>query len=347
MTCMTYLTGMTSILFIPATEMQSVFTRILLQNGFTNDSAKQCAEIFTSSSEDGVYTHGVNRFATFVDYVRKGYVKPGARPSLKNKLGAIEQWDGGLGPGPLNAMFATERAMQISNENGIGCVALSNSNHWMRGGTYGWKAAKAGYAFIGFTNTIANMPAWGALNSKLGNNPLVIALPYKEEAIVLDMAMSQYSFGTMEFAQMENRMLDQDGGFDINGKLTRDPSAIIESRRPLSIGYWKGAGLALLLDMLAAILSGGLSTHEISSREIEYGLSQVFIAINVSKLGDHSAMAVVLENIIHDYHQSVVADPNNKIVYPGERVLEARKRNEKEGIPVLKEVWEEIIKSQK
>jgi len=344
---MTYLTGMTSILFIPATEMQSVFTRILLQNGFTNDSAKQCAEIFTSSSEDGVYTHGVNRFAQFVSYVRKGYVKPGAQPVLKNKMGAIEQWDGGLGPGPLNAMFATERAMQISNENGIGCVALSNSNHWMRGGTYGWKAAKAGYAFIGFTNTIANMPAWGALNSKLGNNPLVIALPYKEQAIVLDMAMSQYSFGTMEFAQMENRMLDQDGGFDINGKLTRDPSAIIESRRPLSIGYWKGAGLALLLDMLATILSGGLSTHEITSREIEYGLSQVFIAINISKLGDHSAMAVVLENIIHDYHQSIAADPANKIIYPGERVLETRKRNQQQGIPVLKEVWEEIIKSKK
>jgi 3-dehydro-L-gulonate 2-dehydrogenase len=214
----------------------------------------------------------------------------------------------------------------------------------MRGGTYGWKAAKAGYAFIGFTNTIANMPAWGALNSKLGNNPLVIALPYKEEAIVLDMAMSQYSFGTMEFAKMENRMLGQDGGFDINGKPTRDPSAIIESKRPLSIGYWKGAGLALLLDMLAAILSGGLSTHEITSREIEYGLSQVFIAINVLKLGDHSAMAVVLENIIHDYHQSIAADPNNKIIYPGERVLETRKRNEKEGIPVLKGVWEEIMK---
>jgi 3-dehydro-L-gulonate 2-dehydrogenase len=331
-------------LLISAVKMQSEFNRILLAIGFTADKAKECAEIFTASSIDGIYTHGVNRFLTFVNYVKNGYVKPAAKPTLKNKAGAIEQWDGNLGPGPLNAIFATERAIQLSNESGIGCVALSNTNHWMRGGTYGWQAAKAGYAFIGFTNTVANMPAWGALDSKSGNNPLVIALPYKEEAIVLDMAMTQYSFGRMEFAKMKNKILDVNGGFDIHGNLTRDPAAIIESGRPLAMGYWKGAGLSLLLDMLVTVLSGGLSTYEISKRETEYGLSQVFIVINISKLGDHSTIAVALENIIHDYHQSIPADPANKIVYPGERVLETRKRNEQSGIPVLKQVWEEIMK---
>jgi 3-dehydro-L-gulonate 2-dehydrogenase len=331
-------------IFISADEMRSEFIRILLKTGFTPGRAKQCAEIFTTSSEDGVYTHGVNRFATFINYVKKGYVDPVAIPTQKKSAGNIEQWDGHLGPGPLNAQFATARAMQVSDEYGIGCVALSNTNHWMRGGTYGWQAASAGYGFIGFTNTIANMPAWGAIDRKLGNNPLVIALPYKEEAIVLDMAMSQYSFGTMEFAGMKNKMLATDGGFDREGRLTRDPAAIIESKRPLPMGYWKGAGLALLLDLLATVLSGGSSTHEISSREVEYGLSQVFIAINISKLGDHSAIASIIENIIHDYHQSIPANASHKIIYPGERVLSSRKQNQQNGIPVLKQVWEEIIR---
>ena len=334
----------TDTVVIPADEMRSAFTSILLKTGFTEAKAKQCAEIFTTSSTDGVYTHGVNRFATFVNYAKSGYVNPAAEPILKNKLGAIEQWDGDLGPGPLNAVFATERAMQISDEFGLGCVALRNTNHWMRGGSYGWQAAKAGYAFIGFTNTIANMPAWGASNSKLGNNPLVIALPYKEEAIVLDMAMSQYSFGTMEFSEMKNKKLETEGGFDIHGKLTRDPTAIIKSRRSIPMGYWKGAGLALLLDLLSTVLSGGLATHEISSRAVEYGLSQIFIAMNISKLENHPGIAGALENIILDYHLSVPADPANKIVYPGERVLEARKRNLQQGIPVVKQVWEEIMK---
>jgi 3-dehydro-L-gulonate 2-dehydrogenase len=233
--------------------------------------------------------------------------------------------------------------MQLAAGLGIGCVALSNTNHWMRGGTYGWQAAKKGFVFIGFTNTIANMPAWGALDKRLGNNPLVIALPYHDEAIVLDMAMSQYSFGAMEMTKLKNEKLSVNGGFDKDGNLTQDPAAIIESGRPLAIGFWKGAGLSLLLDMLAALLSGGLSTHEISSKETEYA-SQVFIAIDILKLGNHSSITKAIETILNDYQQSVPADDKRTIVYPGQRVLETRKRNSEQGIPVLKEVWEAIIK---
>ena len=151
--------------------------------------------IFTEISIDGIYTHGVNRFPRFIKYIKEGYVKPDATPSLENKFGGIEQWNGNLGPGILNALQVTGTVIYLADQYGIGCVALRNTNHWMRGGTYGWQAAKAGYVFIGWTNTIANMPAWGAKDAKLGNNPLVMALPYKNEAIVLDMAMSQYSYG--------------------------------------------------------------------------------------------------------------------------------------------------------
>ena len=178
-------------------------------------------------------------FRSFVEYIIKAYIKPGVEPSLIKKAGNIEQWDGNLGAGILNAGIVTERAMQLAKENGMGCVALSNTNHWMRGGSYGWQAAKKGFAFIGFTNTIANMPAWGALDQKLGNNPLVIAIPYNEEAIVLDMAMSQYSFGAMEMAVIKKEPLSYQGGFDKDGNLTNDPSAILATRRPLPIGYWK------------------------------------------------------------------------------------------------------------
>ena len=331
------------IVFVSAAGMKSEFTRILEKFGFTSVKAIKCADIFTASSVDGVYTHGVNRFAKFVEYIKKGYVIPHAEPTLKNKSGSLEQWDGNLGPGPLNATISTERAMQLSIKNGIGCVGLSNTNHWMRGGTYGWQAAKAGFIFIGFTNTIANMPAWGALDSRIGNNPLVIALPYSGEAIVLDMAMSQYSYGSLQLKKMKNETLPVHGGYDKEGNLTQNPAAILESQRPLPIGFWKGAGLSLLLDLLATILSGGLSTQEVSKREVEYSLSQVFIAIDITKLANHSLIATVIENIINDYHHSVPVDKKQKIIYPGERVLETRKRNLENGIPVIGEVWEEII----
>lgn len=329
-------------ILISANQMQQEFTRILLKEGFTTEKALRCAEVFTATSVDGIYTHGVNRFPRFIQYIRKGFVQPAAEPVLKSSFAGIEQWDGRLGPGPLNALQATHRAMTLSTRYGIGCVALSNSNHWMRGGTYGWEAAKAGFVFIGWTNTIANMPAWGASDSRLGNNPLILAVPFRNEAIVLDMAMSQYSFGAMELAQMKNEQLAMFGGYDKNGQLTTNPSAILESRRPLPVGYWKGAGLALLLDLLAVILSGGLSTAEISKKEVEYGLSQVFITIDISKLPNHSSIPALLEAIISDYLQSLPETDKNVITWPGQRVLQTREKNLATGIPVVRQVWEEI-----
>lgn len=320
------------------------FQRIITAHGFAEDKALQCAEIFTNNSVDGVYTHGVNRFATFVKMVDDGFVKPNNIPSLKSKNAGIERWDGNLGAGPLNAIQATDTAIKLSRQNGIGCVALSNTNHWMRGGAYGWHAAKKGFIFIGWTNTIANMPAWGAVDNRLGNNPLVIAVPFKEEAIVLDMAMSQYSFGSMELARMKDEKLLVHGGYNISGQLTKDPSEIIESKRPLPIGYWKGAGLSLLLDILATILSGGSSTNEISKNKVETGVSQVFIAIDISRLGNHSSIPAIINNIINDYSQSATNDEKSNIMYPGKRVLKTRKNNLANGIPVIKTIWEEILR---
>ena len=328
---------------ISSKKMLSEFNRILISRGFSADKALQCAEIFTNNSVDGVYTHGVNRFSTFVKMIDDGFVKPNNIPSLKSKHAGIEQWDGNLGAGPLNAMYATDTAIKLSQQYGIGCVALSNTNHWMRGGAYGWHAAKKGFVFIGWTNTIANLPAWGAIDNRLGNNPLVLAVPYDDEAIVLDMAMSQYSFGSLHQAKMKEEKLLVDGGYDIAGQLTKDPSEIISSKRPLPIGYWKGAGLSLLLDILATILSGGLSTKEISKNEIETAVSQVFIAIDISKLNNHSSIPAMIENIIDDYHESATEDEKTTIMYPGERVLATRKNNIVNGIPVLKTIWEDIV----
>ena len=338
------MSGQFNTVMVPAADMQLLFENILLNKGFRNDRALEIATVFTNNSVDGVYTHGVNRFPRFIEYTKKGYIHKDAVPLLKSKFNGMEQWNGNLGPGISNAIFATNQSVRLAGENGIGCVALSNTHHWMRGGTYGWQAAKAGSVFIGWTNTSANMPAWGAMDARLGNNPLVIALPYNNDAIVLDMAMSQYSFGAMELSAMKKEKLSVYGGFDHDGNITHDPAAILLSRRPIPIGYWKGAGLSLLLDLLAAILSGGLSTREISKREAEYGLSQVFVAIDIAKLPGHSTIPSMIENIITDYKQSIPRDAGTFIRYPGERVLQTRERNLNKGIPVMQPVWETILK---
>jgi len=169
-----------------------------------------------------------------------------------------------------------------------------------------------------------------------------MGLPYKNEAIVLDMAMSQYSYGAMELSVLKEEKLAVYGGYDEKGQLTTDPSAILSSCRPVPVGYWKGAGLALLLDILAAVLSGGLSVHEIAREQTESRLSQVFIAIDIAGLVNSSSIPRLIQNIIDDYHQSTPED-KKRISFPGERVLQTRKENLANGIPVLEKFWNQVL----
>jgi 3-dehydro-L-gulonate 2-dehydrogenase len=328
---------------IPAGKMKSEFFRILMNIGFSEPKAEKCAEIFTVNSLEGVYSHGVNRFPRFVNNIRGGFVKPDAVPSLIHRTGSLEQWNGNLGPGPLNASYATDRAMELAQENGIGMVALANTNHWMRGGTYGWQAARNGFVFIGWTNTCPNMPAWGAKDPRLGNNPFVIAVPYQNEAIVLDFAMTQFSYGKMESYKNEGKQLPYHAGFDKQGELTTDPGEILQTWRPLPVGYWKGAGLSLLLDILATILSGGLSTNQIHSCISEHSVSQVFIAVNLKSLHNLPAIDNSINQIIEDLQKSLPENDMTKIRYPGENVVQIRNANLRDGIPVNKDIWGKIL----
>lgn len=327
---------------VPFEELRSKFRTILLSVGFSDERATECADVFAVNSLEGIYTHGVNRFPRFVQYVREGFIDPQAVPAFTSGTGSLEQWDGRLGPGPLNAMIATDRAVELAGTHGMGCVALGNTNHWMRGGTYGWRAARKGCVFIGWSNTTANMPAWGATDPKLGNNPMVVAVPYHNEAIVLDTALSQYSFGSLDYHIKKGQPLPVPGGYDANGELTTDPEAIRSSQRILPIGYWKGAGLSLLLDIVVTLLSGGSSVADITRRPAEAGLSQLFLAIDLKRLPNYPSLNQIIDGIIEDYHGSKSLS-TKPVLYPGERVVATRSENGAKGIPVLKSVWEEIM----
>jgi 3-dehydro-L-gulonate 2-dehydrogenase len=274
--------------------------------------------------------------------IRNGSIDIHARPEFVASVGSLERWDGRRGPGNLNAFECMGRAITLAREHGVACVALANTNHWMRGGSYGWQAAEAGVIGICWTNTLPNLPPWGASDPRLGNNPLVIAVPRPNGHVVLDMAMSQFSYGALASYRKSGKLLPVDGGFDNEGNLTRDPAAIEASKRALPIGYWKGSGLSLVLDMIAAMLSGGSAVNQISADpDRETGLSQVFIAINLTSLDQTSIAARVADQIIESL-QSPRGVGEEHVRYPGERTLQTRKENLEHGIPVEPSVWREV-----
>ncbi len=273
---------------VPYETVKSTVTQAFLNLGLSQEKAEKCAEIHTESSLEGIESHGLNRVPRFAEYVQKGWVDINAEPELVGAKGAVENYDGHLGIGTLNATFCMDRAVALAKEHGIGCVALKNTTHWMRGGSYAWQAAQAGFIGISWTNTESCMPMWGSKVPGVGNNPFCIAIPRKSGPIVLDMAMSQYAYGKLGVYRLAGKQLPFPGGFDKDGNLTSDPGAIEASGRILPTGYWKGSGMAIALDLAAAAMANGKTGADLD-REGQgscTGCCQIFIAYDPYLFGE-------------------------------------------------------------
>lgn len=328
---------------VSSEELNRVLHSILLKRGFSESDSKLCASIFTNSTVDGYHSHGVNRFAEFLKTIDDGYVQLDVQPEREISLGSFERWDGKLGPGPLHAHFSMNRAIDIAKEHGMGCVALKNGSHWMRGGSYGWQAAEAGCIGICFTNTEPNMPSWGSKEANTGNNPLIISVPNETGHIVLDMSLSQFSYGKMWQLHMEGKELPFQGGYNAEGELTKSPKAIVDTRRLLPTGYWKGSGLSIMIDLIVTLLSSGKSTSEIGKMEAEYGLSQVFICFDASQMNEHHHHTKLVHEIIQFVTSATPEQDEGIIEYPGSRTLKRRAKHLKEGIVINDKVWNQIL----
>ncbi|WP_449540411.1 3-dehydro-L-gulonate 2-dehydrogenase [Ferdinandcohnia sp. Marseille-Q9671] len=325
--------------------MKSEIKRAFLDAGMSEEKAEICATVHTETSCDGVPSHGLNRVPRFVDYIKRGWVDVDAEPTLVKSLGAIEIYNGNLGPGILNARSSMDRAMEIAKTYGVGIVTLQNTTHWMRGGTYGLQAVEKGFIGICWTNTESVMPAWGAKDTRVGNNPFVMAVPRKKGHIVLDMAMSQYSYGKLQTTDLKGELLPFPGGFDEEGNLTREPGPIERTKRILPMGYWKGSGFSILLDAIAAIMSGGHSTNEIDTIQAGScgGCSQVFIALDPSQINGEEYSEKITDGIVEYIKASEPEKEGGQVFYPGENSKNNRQTNMVEGIPVDDGIWKEVL----
>ncbi len=329
---------------VPYETMMKEFKRVLLKKGFSEERGQAAAEIFAQNSLAGVYSHGLNRFPRVVDYLEKGEIDPDITATCEFRFGSFERWDGHRGFGPLNAKLAMDRACELAKETGMGIVALGNNNHWMRGGSYGFQAADQGCIGICWSNTMPNMPAWGGTDRKIGNNPLIFAVPRSNgQHVVIDCAVSQFSYGKIEDCRLKGIRLPVPGGYDTNGNLTTDPAEIEKTWRVLPMGYWKGSGISIALDLIATVLTNGNSVHKIGTFGDEVGLSQIMIAIDPSRANSTELTDQIVNDIIADIKSSEPIQEGGDVLYPGEPETTTIQDNKENGIPVIEEVWESVL----
>ena len=107
-------------------EVKSEIKRVFMKYGLTEKKADICAQIHTESTNDGIYSHGTNRVARFVDYIQRGWVDVNADPTLEKDYGAIRVYNGNMGPGILNALYGADRAMELADRYGIGQIGRAH-----------------------------------------------------------------------------------------------------------------------------------------------------------------------------------------------------------------------------
>jgi len=170
-----------------------------------------------------------------------------------------------------------------------------------------------------------------------------MALPSDDGTVLLDMAMTQYSFGKLSTTRLTGKQLPYPGGFDKNGTLTADPSAIEESMRPLPIGYWKGSAFAFMLDLLASVLSEGIGAVKMDAegKGSCTGCSQVFIAIDHKRISN-AGYIKELKSQLDAYVKSSAPAEGGEVRSPGAGFAAARKDAEANGIWIDDGMWAEI-----
>jgi len=245
---------------IAVSAVRSLIAEAMVKSGLPDADAGKVAELMLEADLTGADAHGVFRLPQYVMRLKIGGLNP--RPAIKvaRTAPATALVDGDNGMGHLVVARAMETAIEIARENGVGWVGLRMSNHAGAAGVYAALPLKTD--MIGLYAAVANanhMPLAGGAEPLLGTNPLAIAIPAgKEPPLVLDIATSIVSYGTIKNHRLQGKPLPAGWMIDpATGETVTDPKKTAEALL-LPMGGYKGAGLALMLGMLAGTLNGAL-----------------------------------------------------------------------------------------
>ncbi len=301
------------------------------------------AELMADADLLGVPSHGIRMLPGLVRAIRAGTTNPNPQIKILRERAAACLLDGDNGPGRFVSAQAMQRAVERAQQFGVGACMATRVTHWGRAHAYAYRAAQAGCVGICATNAVPNMLAYGSTRPLLGNNPLAIGVPRgARDPIVLDMAMSQAAVGKIGTYLREGKSAPANWGLDADGNPTSDPAAILASRRLLPFGDHKGAGLALMMELLTGALAGGMLSHEIAQSDqtgLDPNSSKLFIALDVDAFVDQERFAQRVDDLLAWLRD---AEPGLTITYPGERGWQTRDQNLRDGIPIHREIVEQL-----
>lgn len=322
----------------PAAELLALTTAVFRACGMDPADAALVADTLVDADLGGVHSHGVLRVPEYVAKLTVGGVDPRARPAVVSRRGACLVVDGGNSMGQVGARFAMGEAIAAARAHGVGMAAVRGSNHCGAMAYYARLAVAADMIGLATTNALPTMAPWGGAERILGINPLSVGIPAgREPPILYDAAFSGSSHGKIRVHQQTGEPLPAGWALDRDGRPTTDPAAAIDGLL-VPIGGFKGAGLALVMGVLSAMLSGAAYGTELGDMESgpQPGADGHFVAaIDVGAFEEVDRFKARVDAAIRQVRAcrraaGAAAPP----MAPGQLEHATRQRSRAEGIPL-------------
>jgi len=323
---------------VQADRLKEIAIRILKGLHAAEDEAAVVADTLIKAELRGIDTHGVHLLTLLPERVEAGMLEIPTKLTVLQDSGATALIDGGNGLGPAAVHRAMGMSIRKAKEFGIGCCLVRNTNNIGTLSFYSLMAAQEKMVGIVMSNAAAAMSPWGGTEAFFGTNPLSIAIPEEAGAppVVLDMSSTVVARGKIRRADRLKEGIPLGWAFDETGTPTTDPAAALKGTL-MPIGGAKGYGLALMIDVLAGMLSGSQYGPEIRTfHQLEgpTGVGVFTLAVEIERfmpLGQFT-------ELFRTYRASIKASPKAKgvsqIFLPGERTYAKEQKNLNEGIEV-------------
>jgi LDH2 family malate/lactate/ureidoglycolate dehydrogenase len=318
-------------------KLQEFATYALQSVGFDEKDANTSAQVLVTTDTWGTFSHGTNHLRNYMKKIRAGGINSKAKPQVILEGQAWAIIDGHAAMGMVSACRAMEIAIEKARADGIGLAAVRNSNHFGAAGYYANMAVQQDMIGVAMSNADPNMVAPGGRASVIGNNPLAYAAPAGEEyPIFLDIALSATASTKIFAAKAKGNTVPEGWITNADGLPTTDAAEWPEVGSMLPMAGHKGYGLALLVEVLAGVLSGAAVTREVKGWLGELaeppGTGHTFFAIDVGKFMPLAVFKQRMDAMIRNIKGSPKAKGSERIWLPGEMEWERRAVALKEGI---------------
>lgn len=315
-------------------RLKEAVIQVLKGYGTAEEEASLVAESLVRAEMRGTDTHGLPYLELLVQRLDARMVLVPTRVTILKEDGATVLLDGGNGIGQVAGWKAMEMSLHKAREFGIGLTLVRNTNNIGFLAFYTIHAAGQGFVGITMGNANAAISPWGGTEPFFGTNPISIAVPGSDGPLALDMSSSIVARGKIRKAHRLGEKIPLGWALDEFGVPTEDAGAALKGT-PLPIGGPKGYGLALMVDVLAGMLSGsafGRGVKSFHQPTGPTGVGALMLAINVERFMPLAQFRNLMKGYADSIRSSRRAKGTARIYLPGEIESEKEKMSRERGI---------------